>query len=146
MELVVAGALIVIGVLAWIVVRMKRHASRINHYFANALRVYAFLGEDAARVAALAAAKVAAGLQRQSMVWYLDCLRRDLEELPDEMSQTAASRLLRLQSQIVAKDWTLWDGAVEKRNLRNQNSEYLIALERADDQVFARRHPELFRG
>lgn len=139
-------ALVAVAILVWTIARMKRHAARINDYFTNALTVYVFLGEEDAKIAALAAAKVAAPLQRQSMVTVLDHLACDMRGVPDTKCQAASSILLDLKTQIISKDWTLHDVMEEKRHLRNLNPAYMIALERADDQVFARRHPELFRG
>ena len=132
------------AILVWTIWSMKRHASRINDYFHNALTVYVFLGEEDAKIAALAAAKVAAGLQRQSMVTVLDHLARDLRDAPDTKFQAVSATLLELKTQIISKDWTLGDVMEEKRHLQALNPEYMIALEKADARVFSRRHPSLF--
>ena len=47
--------------------RMRGHASRINDYFANAVGAWLYEDDEVAREAALAAAKTAASIQRETM-------------------------------------------------------------------------------
>lgn len=131
--------------------RMLRHSLRINDYFANAIRVYGILGEEDAKVAALAAAKVAAGKQRDSMLAYLAGLASDFGQISPENNELrsqwklAIGRLSELKKEIGARDWTTSDMIQEKQRLQNLNPEYLKALERADPNVFTRKYPRIFR-
>jgi len=127
--------------------KLKDQAGRINDYFANAVKVYSLKGEMDARVAALAAAKSADSLQRESMVDYLSGMASDMEEsIPDPIfANTMKDRLLGLKVDIEAKNWTIKDIIKEKGNLDSLNKDYLIALGKADPSVFLKYHPDLFK-
>lgn len=128
--------------------RAHLHANRINDYFCNAVMVYAWLGDQDAKLAALAAAKVAAGKQRASMLEYLNGMAADLVQyMPlSGTSEQLGARLRELEREIKAKDWDLADIREEKGRLLNRNPEYLTALDKADPDVFIRRHPDLFKA
>ena len=140
----------IVALIVVVLVRMKSHSKRINDYFCNAVRVYAFTNSPDAKIAAVAAAKVAAGVQRNSMLAYLRGMASDLREmgesdsdlkpLADQFVETAAE----LEKEISVKDWTIRDIRVQKEELRKANPDYLNALNRADPSVFARKFPRLF--
>ena len=126
---------------------MFGQAERINDYFAKAVMVYAFKGEDDARLAAFTAAKVAENIQRNSMVKYLSEMATDIQKgFPDRSAASPiAKRLLSLKEDIEQRDWSIEDIMEEKKRLFQANPEYLMALDQADPNVFSRKHPELFR-
>jgi hypothetical protein len=142
---------ILVVLIAAVLLRMKSQAKRINDYFCNAVRVYAFTGGQDARIAAVAAAKVAAAAQRNSMVTYLRGMILDLKQmsenepefrpLADEFVEAAAQ----LEKDICVKDWTISDIREQKEELEEANPDYLNALNKADPSVFERKLPHLFK-
>jgi len=148
--LIVLIAIIVVLIVLFLA-RMKSQSKRINDYFCNAIRVYAFTSNPDAKIAAVTAAKVAAGVQRNSMLGYLRGMasdlkqmsesESDLKELTDQFVDVAAE----LEKEISAKDWTIRDIRAQKEELGNINAEYLNALNRCDPFVFARKFPDLFK-
>ncbi|MBA3071352.1 MAG: hypothetical protein FP829_04195 [Nitrospirae bacterium] len=147
--LVVAISILVV-LIAAVLLRMKSQAKRINGYFRNAVRVYVFTGDQDARIAAVAAAKVAAAVQRKSMVAYLHDMSSDLKKksesepefkiLADKFIEAASQ----LEKDISLKDWTISDIREQKEKLGQLNPEYLNALNKADPSVFARKLSHLF--
>ncbi len=146
---VVISVLVVL--IAAVLLRMKSQAKRINDYFCNAVRVYAFTAGQDARIAAVAAAKVAAAAQRNSMVTYLRGMVLDLKQmsesepefrsLADQFVEAAAQ----LEKDISVKDWAISDIREQKEELGKANLDYLNALNKADPSVFARKLPHLFK-
>jgi len=146
---VVISVLVVL--IAAVLLRMKSQAKRINDYFCNAVKVYAFTGGQDARIAVVAAAKVAAAAQRNSMVAYLRGMASDLKQmsetepefrpLTDQFVEAAAQ----LEKDIFLKDWTISDIREQKKELRKANPDYFNALNKADPSVFARKLPHLFK-
>ncbi len=134
----VVVALITIVVFRW----LKRGAGKINDYFCNAVTVYVLAGEDAAKVAALTAAKVAAGKQRVSMVNFLFGIASDLKELSG--GDVIQRRLLELADEIRARDWSVDNIRAQKEFLRKVSPEYLAALNKFDSEVFQRKWPSVF--
>ena len=126
--------------------QMKDHAERINDYFCNAVTVFLFKGEEEARVAALAAAKLAAKKQRDSMIAYLAGMASDIvDSSPNKpLAVAAAKDLLELKKDIEAKDWNIKDVIAEEQKLKKLNPEYLHALDKANPDVFVKKYPELF--
>jgi hypothetical protein len=122
---------IIVMLIVVALVRMKSHSKRINDYFRNAVKVYAFTGSRDAKIAAVAAAKVSAGAQRNSMLAYLRGMASDLKQmsesesdlklLADQFVEAAAE----LEKEISVKDWTISDIRVQKEELEKSNSEYL---------------------
>jgi len=142
---------ILVVLIAAVLLRMKSEAKRINDYFCNAVTVYAFTGGQDARIAAVAAAKVAAAAQRNSMLAYLRGMASDLKQmsesepefrsLADQFVEAAA----RLEKDISVKNWTISDIREQKEELAKVNPDYLNALNKADPSVFARKLPHLFK-
>ena len=115
---------------------------RINDYFANAVTVFAANADRSARVAALAAGKVAASEQRQSMVNYLRAIADDYK--PRRASEDdLPSRLNALAEEIASKDWQLEDITVQKLILGEHDPQYLEALDASDPTVFVHKFPHL---
>lgn len=128
--------------------RLHRHAGGVNDFFANAVRVYAVLNEEDAKLAALAAAKTAASIQRASMVQYLEGMASDLHAMAGSSPNVyrQVHRMRKLKAMISEKDWAVADVFQAKKELGQVNQEYLAALERPDAKIFARKHPALFEG
>ena len=116
---------------------------KINDYFADAVWVYMHTADPVVRLAALTAAKVAAGAQRASMVNYLRVSAADARELA--RSDDIAYRLNQLADEISLRDWTIGDVTHAKQALWKLDAEYGKALDKFDGRVFRRRFPELFR-
>ena len=118
-------------------------AGKINDYFADAIWVYMRTADAVVRLAALTAAKVAAGAQRASMVNYLRVAAADARELTG--SDDIAYRLNQLADEISLRDWTVGDSIHSKQALWKLDAEYGRALDKFDARVFRRRFPDLFR-
>ena len=136
------GLAIIVLIAGALALWMKRGAANINDYFCDAVIVYAVAGEESARVAALAAAKVAASLQRASMVEYLRGMASDAEGQPG--GDIICKKLLELADEITSKDWGWADIIAQKRLLGAAEPAYLCALENADLLVFRKKWPAIF--
>ncbi len=116
--------LLIALLLAGLVLFMKHQAHGINKFFCNAVRVRMFTGNLDARDAAIAAAQVAAGQQRESMVTYLDGMSTDLSERAKEdlemnhFAQEFQAKLADLIKEIRREDWTIEDIRKAKENLQ----------------------------
>jgi ribonuclease HII len=142
--IVIALVCIVAVVLIW----AKRQASGVNDYFCNAVKVWIFMIKEDAKIAAIAAAKVAGEKQRESMLNYLSGMASDLERgFPDDpVMRRHSRRLLSLREEIAAKNWTMLDAAEEKNRLFEINPDYLKALNKADAKIFVRQYPDFFKS
>jgi hypothetical protein len=126
---------------------MLDEAQRINDYFVNAVRVYIFLGEEKAHIAALTAGKVAGNIQRKSMCNYLEAMAGDVMKsapLEESARKRIAMMLLGLKDEIEEKEWDISDIKKGKSILRKMDPDYAKALDQADPSIFPRRHPKLF--
>jgi hypothetical protein len=119
-------------------------ADAVNLYFADAITVFAGTNDPVVRLAALTAAKVAAGAQRASMVNFLRIVAANIREATRD--EDAPYRLNQLADEIASRDWTLRDIRNSKLALRGLDATYAEALNRADSSVFRRRFPHLFAG
>ena len=144
---IVAIISVLIVITALIILRMKRHANRINDYFVDAVTVWVFLNKEDAKAAALTAAKVAAGMQRNSMVTYLYGMATDIDKIktPDVDEKIFIDKLTNLAKEIGVRDWTIKDSIEEKQRLFECNPKYLEALEKADPSIFSKEYPDLFK-
>ena len=127
---------------------LYEHSSGINDYFVNAVRVYIWLGEKEAKVAAIAAAKVAAKEQRNTMLKYLEVIASDInKELTDDHEEGTrlSNMLISLRDEIAERNWTIDDIVEEKNRLADCSQGYLDALNNADASVFVRIHPAIFK-
>ncbi|HEX9879189.1 MAG TPA: hypothetical protein VGB25_03220 [Candidatus Binatia bacterium] len=117
-------------------------AAKINDYFADAVWVYMRTGDPVVRLAALAAAKVAAGPQRTSMVNYLRIAAADARKLAG--GDDIAHQLILLANEITLRYWTIGDSIHAKHALWKLDAKYGKALDKFDGGVFRRRFPDLF--
>ena len=121
--------------------RMQQQAENINLYFTDAAKLFAFENNEAAGLAALTAAKVAASVQRHSMVQYVVGFASDIER----MDEAASKRLLLLGGMITEKDWSVTDAARSKTELKHVDENMLHALEKSDGQYFRNAYPAFFK-
>ena len=147
-NLICSALLVLLGVYFY---RKKTREKRINAYFCTAVRVYALTDEEDARVAILTAAKVSAKKQRGSMVKYLQSMASDIKNMSDNDSKLKphtdkfVESSIELAEEISSKEWTISDITKQKEELGSINSEYLVALDKADSTIFAKKHPQLFK-
>ena len=125
----------------------------VHSYFFNAVKVYALLGEEDAKIAALAAGRIATPRQRTLMLDYLNKRTSELllETEEDNAGQNPLAivdRLLQLKQEISQQedpaDETTNGDIPEKQWLNDHNQAYLQALDRGDPNVFVAQHPDLF--
>ncbi len=145
--------LLTILVLFYVWSRGRGRAQSVPSYFFNAVKVYALLGEEDAKVAARAAGKLATPRQRAMMLDYLN--KRTSELLLETAEQNAGQnplvvvdRLLQLKQEMSLQaepaDERALDLIPEKQWLQDHNQAYLHALGRGDPSVFVVQHPDLF--
>ena len=142
-------AIIVVALIVLIfVVKMIAKGGKVTEYFENAVKVYLWLDDTSAGVAALTAAKTAATAQRDDMITHLMQLSGQFTQLIDKIPELQAfkARLKKLSQEIGAKDWTIQDVQEAKRELGEVNLKYLEALNRFDPSVFVSRYPALFQA
>jgi hypothetical protein len=120
--------------------------SGINDYFVNAVHAWIWGIYKEAKVAALAAAKVASKEQRKSMLDHLNRMASRLQKNypEDPKMRRHSKRLLNLYKEIADRDWTVLDADEEKQRLHECKPELLEALNKADANIFVRLYPILF--
>jgi hypothetical protein len=126
-----------------------RTSRGINDYFADAVRIYALRGEEDARCAAIAAARIAGKKQRRSMIEELSKMVSNvMKNYPHRAARKSiADRILFLKEELENKGWDsrdLRDLRTAKENLSKINAEYLSCLNQSDSSVFKRKYPNLF--
>lgn len=121
--------------------KLFRKAGDINDYFADAVWVFQRTDDPIARLAALTAAKVAAGMQRASMIQYL---RATAEVERQSGNGEVGQRADQLADEIALHDWGLADIIEAKRALWGVDTQYGQALDKFDSGIFRRRFPDLF--
>jgi hypothetical protein len=147
-NLICSALLVLLGVYLY---RKKTREKRINAYFCTAVRVYALTDEEDARIAILTAAKAAAKKERGSMVKYLQSMASDIKNMSEIDSKVKphtdkfAESSIELAEAISSGEWTISDINKQKEELGNINSEYLVALDKADPSIFSKKHPQLFK-
>ena len=147
-NLIGAALLVLLGVYIY---RKKSLEKRMNAYFCTAVRVYALTNEEDARIAIVTAAKVAAKKQRGSMVNYLQSMASDIKNMSEidpkvkPHTDKFVESSIELAEEISSREWTISDIIKQKEALGNINSEYLVALDKADPSIFEKRHPQLFK-
>ena len=131
--------------------RKKSREKQINAYFCRAVRLYALTNEEDARIAIVTAAKVAAKKQRGSMVKYLQSMASDIKNMSEidlkvkPHTDKFVESSIELAEEISSREWTTSDIIKQKEELGNINSEYLVALDKADPTIFAHKYPQFFK-
>ena len=148
MNLIAAALLVSFGVYIY---RKKSNEKRINAYFCNAVRLYALTEEKDARTAIVTVAKMVTKKQRGSMVKYLQSMASDIKNMSNKDPNLKphldkfVESSIELAEEISAREWTTSDIIKQKEELGEINSEYLVALDKADPKIFAQKHPKLFK-
>jgi hypothetical protein len=147
-SLIFSALLVLLGVYLY---RKKTREKRINAYFCTAVRVYALTDEEGARIAILTAAMVSAKRQRGSMVKYLQSMASDIKNMSEIDAKVKphtdkfAESSIELAEEISSREWTPSEINKQREELGNINSEYLVAFDKADPTIFAKKHPQLFK-
>ncbi len=118
----------------------------LNDYFCDAALVYVFTENEAAKLAALAAGKTAAGEQRNSMILYLRGMSSDMREETSPELMQASTRLNELEADLSKKNWTLKDIMQAKNLLSKADPAALAALNQSDSSYFRTKFPQIFDG
>lgn len=123
-----------------------RHSKGITDYFSDAVRIYAFKGEEDAQWAAIVAAKVAGKKQRKIMIGQLSrMISNVIKNYPHKPSRKLiANRLFTLKEEIESKNGSPRDSRDEMEKLLALNEEYLYCLNHADPSIFRRKYPKYF--
>ena len=124
--------------------KMDRSAKSINNYFCDSVLLYCFTGSETGRLAALAAAKTAAGAQRASMVDYLLGLSTDMKAVQAEETEQFRERIKLLHELIIEKEWTVSDSAKAKSQLAAIDPEAMHGLNKSNGNYFRQKYPEVF--
>jgi hypothetical protein len=123
-----------------------RRSEKIHEFFINATRVYILQGEEDARCAAVAAAKMAAAKQRRALARELENIAANISQsYPDKSRRKMlAERALSLKESIESCPAKPGSDGEEKKRLSFLNKEYFSSLNEVDPSVFCRRYPKLF--
>ena len=140
--LVVGAAIILI--IVWVLIKLSASAKAINMYFCDAALVFGYKGDEAARLAALAAAKTAAAEQRASMVDYLVGLSADLKITSSDESSKFRQRWTELKIEIEQKDWSVDDSRHAKALLGSVDPAATAALNKSFAHYFRNLHKDVF--
>jgi len=135
-----------VSMMSFLKTLLFRRSKRIVQYFTNAVRVYVLKGEEEARSAALAAAKIAGKKQRKTMFKLLSQMNSNVTlKYPDKSVRDILShRILSLINDMETKDWSPTDAHEGKDKLSKINTDYLSGLDQADPSIFIKKHPKLF--
>lgn len=123
-----------------------RHSKGVTEYFSDAVRIYAFKGEEDARWAAVVAAKMAGKKQRKSMIDRLAQMNSNvLKNYPNKPTRKIlVDRISSLQDEIESKNRNPRYAVEAEKKLSELNGEYLYCLCQGDSTVFRRKHPQCF--
>jgi hypothetical protein len=123
-----------------------RHSKGVTEYFSDAVRIYAFKGEEDARWAAVAAAKMAGKKQRKSMIGRLIQMTSNvIKNYPNKPARKIlVDRISSLQDEIESKNRNPRYAAEAEKKLSELNGEYLYCLCQGDSTVFRRKYPQCF--
>jgi hypothetical protein len=123
-----------------------RHSQGVTDYFSDAVRIYAFKGEEDARWAAVVAAKMAGKKQRKSMIGKLTQMASNvLKNYANKPARKIlADRILSLQEEIESRNRNPRYALEAEKKLSELNGEYLYCLCQGDSTIFRRKHPKCF--
>jgi len=123
-----------------------RHSQGVMDYFSDAVRIYVFKGDEDARWAAVAAAKIAGKKQKKLMIDQLSHMMTNvLKNYPNKPARkNLADRLLYLQKEIESGNGNSGAAREAEEKLLKLNEEYFSSLRHADSSIFRRKHPKCF--
>ncbi len=123
-----------------------RGSEKYHEFFTRATRVYILRGEEDARCAAVAAAKMVTGKQRIALTRELENVAANISQSYPDKSQRKmlVGRVLSLKETIASFAPRENGDGEEKKKLSILNREYFSCLNEGDPSVFRRRYPKLF--
>jgi hypothetical protein len=123
-----------------------RHSKGVTDYFSDAVKIYAFRGEEDARWAAVAAAKMAGKKQKKLMIDQLSHMMNNvLKNYPNKPARKIlVDRILSLQEEIESRNRNPRYALEAEKKLLELNGEYLYSLCHGDTTIFRRKHPKCF--
>ncbi len=123
-----------------------RRSEKIHEFFTGATRVYILKGEEDARCAAVAAAKMVRDKQRKALTRQLENVASNISQSYPDKSQRKilVGRVLSLKETIESLAARQNSDGEEKKKLSILNTEYFSCLNAGDPSVFCRRYPKLF--
>ena len=116
----------------------------VTGFFIKAATVYVLVGEDDARLAAVAAGKGAIARDRQRMKTFLQTLSNSFHGQNDKRWQRHIERVANLVKELDSGGTMSAEAFQARELLRLRNDVYLRALRAGDPGVFLRRYPQLF--
>ena len=155
----ITSSLICLAILLlWLFRRKDSSGPKSLHsYFVHAVKVYALLGEQEAKTAALAASNIATTREQKHM---LDYLNKRASELLLETGDTnvagnrltTVERLVKLEEEVRVQNANEIQPAIAMAHKDLDTTvenggpyqAYLDALERTDHTIFIQQHPDLF--
>jgi len=125
---------------------MAAAGGRIMEYFDNAVKVYEWLDDESAGLAALAAAKTATPAHRDRMIARLRVESSGLQVWVGSIPELKRpiGRIEGLAATISAKPWSVREASEAQHQLREVAPGYLKALKKSDPGVFRSKYPALF--
>jgi hypothetical protein len=123
-----------------------RYSDRIIDYFSDAVRIYAFKEEEAARWAAVVAVKIGGKKQRKFMINHLAQMASNvLKNYPNKSARKSLSdRIVSLREEIESSNGNPRYVREAEEKLSKLNEEYLYSLRHGDALIFRRKHPKCF--
>ena len=131
------------AVLTYAAFRYKQILS-ITTYFIKAATVYILIGEEDARLAALAAGKGASAKDRERMKGFLTTLSGSFRKQKAKRWEKQVERANFLSKELDKGGALSQEGFEAREALRLRNDVYARALKSGDAGVFLRRYPQLF--
>jgi hypothetical protein len=131
------------GVLTFAAIRYKQIIS-VTAYFIKAATVYILIGEDDARLAAVAAGKGATAKDRERMNDFLRTLAGSFQNQKSKRWSKQIERAAYLAKELESGGAMSQEAFEAREALRLRNEVYSRALKTGDAGVFLRRYPQLF--
>lgn len=137
------SVIFILALIIFFVWLLNRGGERVNEYFYKAIQVWLLHDDENARIAALAAVKVASPHAQRNYVGKLRVIQFELSAENSKLSKERAKLLMGFINEIKMKIWTLDDAAKEREKLFEANPEYATALNKYDPTVFSKRYREM---
>lgn len=131
------------GVLTYAAFRYKQILS-VTSYFIKAATVYILIGEEDARLAAMAAGKGATAKDRERMNDFLRTLSNSFKGQKSKRWSKQVERAAYLAKELETGGAMSQEAFEAREALRLRNDVYARALKSGDAGVFLRRYPQLF--
>lgn len=141
MVIIILGIVVLAIFLLWL---GNKGGEQVNQYFINAVATWLKYNDEKARLAALAAAKVASKSTRKTYLSKLALLGLEIRAAKGSKKENikTGQKISALYKDISEKEWTLEDAKKAREELFEVDQEYAIALNKFDPGVFTIRHKE----